>query len=239
MAEGVTTVSRNITTTLLRRIINGTYAAGDKLPTERKLMEEFGVTRSVIREALKRVEALGYLSIRQGSGIFVEPVQNSEIDVIYLSLFKDDGKPDKTFIRDLVEFHFVQIRAVVPLAAERITQTQLRVLRRLARERAANSADRDALVDNFLSVAALIVDASHNKYYSLLYGTLLRITYLFQGMAEVFAYRVDESQRFFDSIVPAFESGDADTASRVTSTMLNSIYRDYLATVERLTREAK
>lgn len=233
-----TTVSRNITTKLLRRIINGTYAGGSKLPTERQLMEEFGVTRSVIREALKRVEALGYLSIRQGSGIFVETAQNSEIDIIYLSLFKDDGSIDKKFLRDLVDFHFVMVRTVVPLAAQRITKRQLAELRRLAQDRSARHASRDALADNFLAVAVLIVNAAHNKYFDLLYSTLLRITYLFQGMAEVFADRTEESQRFFESLTEAFESGDSATASNITSAILDAIYPEYLATVERLTRGA-
>ncbi len=232
-----TTVSRTITTHLLRRIINGTYATGSKLPTERQLMDEFGVTRSVIREALKRVEALGYLSIRQGSGILVEPVQNSDIDVIYLSLFKDDGSLDRKFIRDLVEFHFVQITAVIRLATQRITKTQMRKLTRLTRERATLADDHDALVVNFLAIAALVVNSAHNKYYDLLYGTLLRITFLFQAMAEVFAANGGESQGFFESILPAFESGDANAAARMTGEMLDSIYREYLAAVERLSKE--
>ncbi len=239
MHESSTTLSLNITTQLLRRIINGTYPPGSKLPTERLLTDEFGVTRSVIREALKRVEALGYLSIRQGSGIFVEQTQNSEIDIIYLSLFLDDGRLDKRFVRDLVEFHFVQIIAVVRLGIRRITKTQLREMKRLARERAVEVGDADALVANFFSIAALIVSAAHNKYYDLLYSTLLRITHLFGGMAVVFSQRTAESQEFFEALIRCYEKSDTEEAAALTETMLQTMYKDYLTTVESLTLQAR
>lgn len=239
MAESTTTISHDITTKLLRRIINGTYPPGSKLPTERQLTEEFGVTRSLIREALKRVEALGYLSIRQGSGIFIEQTQNSEIDIIYLSLFQDDGHLDKRFVRDLVEFHFVQIVAVVRLGTQRITKTQLREMKRLARERAEKAGDQDALVANFFSIAALMVSAAHNKYYDLLYSTLLRITHLFGGMAQVFSRRTNESQEFFEALVRHYEQSDPEGAVALTEAMLQATYKEYLATVERLTLETR
>ncbi len=234
-----TTLSRNITTQLLRRIINGTYPPGSKLPTERQLTHEFEVTRSVVREALKRVEALGYLSIRQGSGIFVEQAQNSEIDIIYLSLFQDDGRLDKKFVRDLVEFHFVQIIAVVRLGTQRITKMQLREMKRLARERAAEVGDTDALMANFFNLAALIVSAAHNKYYDLLYSSLLRITHLFGGMAVVFADRREESQEFFEAVIHCYERADAGGAVALTEAVLQATYKDYLGTVERLTLETQ
>lgn len=44
---------------------------GDKLPTEQKLVDQFGVSRTVIREAVSNLKADGLLASRQGSGVFV------------------------------------------------------------------------------------------------------------------------------------------------------------------------
>lgn len=44
---------------------------GDKLPTERALIESFGVSRTVVREALSRLQADGLVESRQGAGVFV------------------------------------------------------------------------------------------------------------------------------------------------------------------------
>lgn len=52
-------------------VSSGRYQPGDKLPSERVLREELGVGRSTVREALRALEVLGLIELRQGSGAFV------------------------------------------------------------------------------------------------------------------------------------------------------------------------
>ena len=56
---------------LADRIIGGTFPAGSTLPTEPMLGETFGVSRSVLREAIKAVEAMGLVKVQQGQGTTV------------------------------------------------------------------------------------------------------------------------------------------------------------------------
>jgi len=60
-----------LTAALRDKIRRGEYRAGDKLPTEALLSEEFGVSRTVLREAVAALRADGLLFSRQGSGMFV------------------------------------------------------------------------------------------------------------------------------------------------------------------------
>lgn len=53
------------------RIRNGQLAAGHKLPTEAAIMEEFGVSRTVVREAISKLQAAGLVQTRHGIGTFV------------------------------------------------------------------------------------------------------------------------------------------------------------------------
>lgn len=53
------------------RIHNGTLQPGDRVPPEPELMREFGVSRSVVREAVSRLQASGLVTTRQGVGTFV------------------------------------------------------------------------------------------------------------------------------------------------------------------------
>jgi GntR family transcriptional regulator len=53
---------------LQRRILDGTYAVGDLLPTENELCTEFGVSRYTVREALRQLINAGLVKRRQGSG---------------------------------------------------------------------------------------------------------------------------------------------------------------------------
>lgn len=56
---------------LLEKIDRGTFPRGGKLPTEAVLAREFGVSRTVVREAISRLKQEGVVEPRQGSGIFV------------------------------------------------------------------------------------------------------------------------------------------------------------------------
>lgn len=53
------------------RIRDGRFAAGEKLPTEAAIMAEFGVSRTVVREAISKLQASGLVETRHGIGTFV------------------------------------------------------------------------------------------------------------------------------------------------------------------------
>ena len=63
---------REVTDTLLHDIGQGTYPVGRMLPTEIELCRKFGVSRYTVREALRRLEEMGVVSRRQGSGTVVK-----------------------------------------------------------------------------------------------------------------------------------------------------------------------
>ena len=57
---------------LANEIREGRLSPGDKLPTEAQLVEQFQVSRTVVREALSRLKSLGLVASRQGSGVYVD-----------------------------------------------------------------------------------------------------------------------------------------------------------------------
>jgi GntR family transcriptional regulator, transcriptional repressor for pyruvate dehydrogenase complex len=65
------TLSDQVSQALLARIESGRLKAGEKLPPEAILAPEFGVSRTVVREAISRLKHGGLLESRQGSGVFV------------------------------------------------------------------------------------------------------------------------------------------------------------------------
>lgn len=81
---------------------------GDKLPTEQKLMDEFGVSRTVIREAISGLKADGLLASRQGSGFYVARPSDAKKTIAFLS-----GNP-KT-IASVIEA--LELRASVEMGA--------------------------------------------------------------------------------------------------------------------------
>lgn len=61
-----------VASALEERIIDGRFPAGGRLPTELELQDSFGVSRTVVRDALRMLEVRGLVEIRQGSGTTVK-----------------------------------------------------------------------------------------------------------------------------------------------------------------------
>lgn len=65
------TLAQELVEALAERIRDGQLAPGTKLPTEAAVMEEFGISRTVVREAISRLQAAGLVATRHGVGTFV------------------------------------------------------------------------------------------------------------------------------------------------------------------------
>lgn len=64
---------------LYSRISNGDYPANQKLPSEKTLADEFGVSRPIVREALERLREQGIVHSRQGAGSFVREIRTAPL----------------------------------------------------------------------------------------------------------------------------------------------------------------
>ncbi|TKT74639.1 FadR/GntR family transcriptional regulator [Aquamicrobium sp. LC103] len=64
-------LSERVVTALRSQVLSGEFKPGQKLPTESQLTEVFGVSRTVIREAIATLAADGLVESRQGAGVFV------------------------------------------------------------------------------------------------------------------------------------------------------------------------
>src|ERR1044071_8740144 len=62
---------QRVVDSVMARIRSGELGPGNRVPPEPELMREFGVSRSVVREAMSRLQASGLVETRQGAGTFV------------------------------------------------------------------------------------------------------------------------------------------------------------------------
>lgn len=86
-------VSHKIADQLELLIKEGKLAPGDKLPGERELIEMLGVGRSSLREALNRLETLGYIEIKKRKGIFVKSMNSTlQLDPLKKMIQEDLNK---------------------------------------------------------------------------------------------------------------------------------------------------
>ncbi|WP_433258388.1 FadR/GntR family transcriptional regulator [Streptosporangium sp. CA-135522] len=68
--------------TLESHLLSGRWAEGTRIPGERALAEELGVSRPIVREALRDLQARGFLSVEPGRGTFVRSARPDSVDLL-------------------------------------------------------------------------------------------------------------------------------------------------------------
>lgn len=137
------------------------------LPTERELSAQLGVSRSVVREAAKRLELQGLLEIRQGSGMKVVDKLHKPLSSAVHMLVPDE----KQRLVQLTEVRLALEPENTRLAAERATNGELKQLK-AAHERLKNCQEFETQVLADMEFHCLIAEASGNKIGSLLMQSL-------------------------------------------------------------------
>jgi len=160
---------------LAAQIESGELAPGDRLPTEQQLASRYGVSRTVVREAMHQLKSRALVVARQGSGVFVAaPPANQPL------AFDPSVLESVQSVVHVIEVRRVLEGEIAALAAERASRTQIAELRRrLKAIDAAVAEGRDGVAED-LAFHRAIGDAAGNPQFRLLLGFLEQ--YLREGM---------------------------------------------------------
>ena len=145
-------------------IFDGRFAAGQKLPPERELASEFRVNRTSIREAIKVLEALRLVTVRQGDGVTVRLRTEASFDALPAMIFHGN-RIDMSLLQEVVEVIAPMLIEMGRLAIERHTPEQLEELRLLREQLADSSADRHAALRD---IVVLLSDMTRNTIWQML-----------------------------------------------------------------------
>jgi GntR family transcriptional regulator, transcriptional repressor for pyruvate dehydrogenase complex len=125
-------VAERLFTQLSTEILSGRYQPGEKLPTQRTLAADLGVTMTALREALKRLEQLGLVEVRHGDAMRVADWRaRGGLDVIAHVLFAAGGL-DRGMLADVMEARRLMLVESARLAAQRRDPEQAERVEELA-----------------------------------------------------------------------------------------------------------
>lgn len=217
-------LSDQVADALTAEIRAGRLAVGAKLPTEAALVEQFAVSRTVVREAVSRLKSLGLVDSRQGSGVYVKEVGFSPLN------FDAKSAVSKQAVIQIVEVRRALEAEVAGLAAQRRTQADIkRIGKFIALLDKAVQAGGDG-VDEDVQYHRAIAEAARNPF---LIGTLEYLGQFLRGATGV--TRANEARRAdfarqvrveHDKILRAIEAGDAVAARKAAARhMDNAILR--------------
>lgn len=144
---------------------------GDRLPTEKDLAELLHASRTVVREAVKILSAVGRLSVQKGRGIYVaEPSTGLWIDSHFTPT-------DPTQIYSLFEFRGCIEGSAVRLAADRATPAQVKAMREAVQQchAAAAAGDAEAFSTADVVFHRRVAEAAGNEYLASSLGSIQRL----------------------------------------------------------------
>jgi DNA-binding FadR family transcriptional regulator len=163
------TLADRVTEHLAGQIRRGMYPVNARLPTEKFMTEQFGVSRTVIREAISRLKSEGLVESRQGSGTVVLDPATAEV----FRLGRGSSDPALGVVRILELRRGIEAE-MAALAAERRSEGQMDDIRNALREiDSAVRAGGDG-VEEDLAFHLAVSRATGNPHYTDLLGMLTR-----------------------------------------------------------------
>lgn len=145
-----------------RGILSGELEAGTRLPNEKQLAEDFGLSQSTVREAIRVLEYMSLIEVRHGSGMYITGDTQGFITKSLQSLLEIEkenvGLPEIFTLRRVLSLFSIE------LAAEKATEQNLLALESLEAQvgEAFESEDYRAIVEASLCFQSALSAAAHN-----------------------------------------------------------------------------
>jgi GntR family transcriptional regulator, transcriptional repressor for pyruvate dehydrogenase complex len=167
-------ISAEVAEQLKQSILLGQFKAGERLPSERDLAEEFQVSRVAIREALRSLENSGFIDTRQGAtgGAFVTDLTFDHLARSFLDLFL----AEKISIPELYQVRLLIEPEMARMAAGHISPEYARRLREAlqAEEGPVHSLEED--VERKTAIHFILAEMCGNRFFEALVRSLMELT---------------------------------------------------------------
>jgi GntR family transcriptional repressor for pyruvate dehydrogenase complex len=196
---------------IVEEVLSGQMRPGEALPSERRLAEVLGVSRPTVREALKRLSAVGIIEVRQGDSTTVRDFRRHAGLDLLPSLLLPGGQLDLAVARSILEARLHNGPKVAELAAQRRSPQTAVVLHDSVQTLAAQSdpVERQRCALTFWDH---VVDGADSIVFRLMYNTL-RAAYepALPALAAVMAAEVGRPDAY-QALAEAISDRDPDRA---------------------------
>lgn len=160
-------VHEDVAEQLRDAILDGELPAGSRLPPERELAARFQVNRTSLRQAIKVLEGLGLVCVRQGDGATVLPLAEASLDCIAPMIYRG-ARVDTAMLVEVTEVIRPLMLEMARLAVERHGPEQLAQIGRLRDIVADASREREERFVAAREVVVVLSDMTKNRVWQML-----------------------------------------------------------------------
>lgn len=210
--------SEQVASAIRQTIIEGKFLPGENLPSERSLAQRFNVTRNTVREALRRLEQLRLVSIRQGSGITVLDYLSTAGLEFIADLFSSHSTNRGTLMADIAEARTVLGEAMVIHAIDRYRGGSLDQIKEaveaFVKEAEADTPDIRQLQDLDIEIHSRLMCLAGNRVIMLLHNSIRHIYAQIAQLFEPLMFNPLEISTCYKRMLKALEKDDRAAAKR-------------------------
>lgn len=223
-----TSTTEIIVQNLISLIGQRSLQPGDKLPPERELCELIGVSRPVLREALKALQVMNIINIRQGAGAFVRSLEPENImehlDIVF--------HLDSSLYHDLYEARRVLESSVAQMAATRITDDELAAIEENIRRAADKTNDEDVFYQLDLEMHNMILKAANNRVMPVFMQSINKLVLMMREKTNAQPRIRQNTIRDHVQILDALKKRDANAAGRAMEQHIANVEKAFLGDME-------
>jgi GntR family transcriptional repressor for pyruvate dehydrogenase complex len=212
-----------------KRILSGELNPGDKLPPERELVKQFGVSRTAVREAIKALSQKGLIAVYPGRGTFVIDSTSSAVRHSLDMLIKVGGKDGVT---DLVEVREILEPEIAALAANRATEEQIMTIQETVATMENAMEDPNTFVEADLDFHLALAQATNNALIPALIDSLIDLLRQHRMRAAAVEGALQRGQPFHKLIIDAIRRKDEDSAREAMRAHLKQIRQEMETALE-------
>jgi len=207
-------LSDEVFSRLKQLIENGELKAGDDMPSERELMERFGVGRPAIREAMQALSGKGLVEISHGERAKV-------LQVTAESIFRQVDLPAKLMLSgssDSLEYlksaRIFFERGMVREAAVKASKAEIAELRALLDRQSQNIGNSELFIEADMAFHQKIAQISGNPIFAAVSGAMLGWLKSYHTEMLIWTGRENFTLAEHEEIIRTIEKGDADLAEK-------------------------
>lgn len=217
---------------LRNEILAGRITAGSRLPSERELSLALGVNRLTLRAALARLEAMGLVVTRHGSGTEVASWQeNAGLEALGMVMASlDQGEPAWVeLLASLLEVRRILVAEAVALAAERHSAEDIATMQRIAADQTSRLGDALSFARGDLAFQRAVLRAAKNVGFELMLNSFARFPDEHPRLIETLYDKREDSLPFYGVVIELIRSRNGAAARDTLRAAFNEMDEDWLA----------
>lgn len=206
---------------IIKHVADGRLQPGDKLPSELEMTRRFKISRISLREAMKLLEAKGYIESFGKQGKFICSAADSSVRLPIIEMIKNNSEN----IKNLFELKRMIFAESAYIAAQRAGDENVKEMRSLLEKVRENSCKNNSDNPEYFRLMALISHSTGNMVFSHVAASIVDIIQTLSDSSDTLLMKSDMKKLMdtLEEVIKAISSKDADTARKNMSLHIEEI----------------